>query len=288
MSGSQAFAEDLLGLKGRVALVTGGGGGIGRAIADTYAGLGMKVAVLEKDAGRASATAAALGSGHIVKQGDANDDAAVRALLAEVEQRFGALHVLVNNVGDYLGMHGDFDQSTEEQWDALYRVNLRHMFVVSRAALPLLKKSGPGTSIINLSTIEAHRGIPRLAVYGAFKAGVTGFTQSLAVEVGPFGIRVNAIAPETTDSLQVTATPRVPAENRKYMPLWFPIGRFGQPRDSAGAAVFLASESLSGWVSGHSVLVDGGALAAGAWLQNPQGGWTHLPIIDRDAYQPPR
>ena len=84
MSGSQAFAEDLLGLKGRVALVTGGGGGIGRAIADTYAGLGMTVAVLEKDAGRASATAAALGSGHIVKQGDANDDAAVKALLAEV------------------------------------------------------------------------------------------------------------------------------------------------------------------------------------------------------------
>jgi 3-oxoacyl-[acyl-carrier protein] reductase len=286
MTDSRTFAEDLIGLKGRVALVTGGGAGIGRSIAETYAGLGMKVAVLEKDPARADAVRKALGPDALVSIGDANDEAAVTVMLADVASRFGGLHVLVNNVGDYLGMHGNFEQSTEAQWDALYRVNLRHMFVVTRAALPLLKRSGPGVSIINLSTIEAFRGIPRLAVYGAFKAGVTGFTQSLAVEQGPNGIRVNAIAPETTDSEQVKATPRVPPENRQYMPLWFPVGRFGQPRDSAGAAVYLASENLSGWVSGSTVLVDGGALAAGAWLQLPGGGWTHLPIIDRDAYTP--
>jgi NAD(P)-dependent dehydrogenase (short-subunit alcohol dehydrogenase family) len=280
-------ADELLDLKGKVALITGGGGGIGRSIAETFAGLGMRVAVIEKDAERADALRTALaGSDALVVAADANDRAKVDETLAAVEQRFGALHVLVNNVGDFLGWRLKFEEMDESHWDALYQVNLRHMFVVTRAALPLLKRSGPGTGIINLSTIEAFRGIPTAVVYAAFKSAVTGFTQSLAVELGPDGIRVNAIAPETTNSLQVRATPRVPPENRPYIARWFPVGRFGEPEDSAGAAVYLASNRLSGWVSGSTILVDGGALAAGAWLQLPEGGWTHLPIIDRDGYAP--
>jgi NAD(P)-dependent dehydrogenase (short-subunit alcohol dehydrogenase family) len=98
---------------------------------------------------------------------------------------------------------------------------------------------------------------------------------------------VNAIAPETTDTEQVKATTRVPGTNKDHIARWFPIGRFGRPQDCAGAALFLASEKLSGWVSGATIHVDGGALAAGAWLQLPEGGWTHLPIIDRDGYIPP-
>ncbi len=97
---------------------------------------------------------------------------------------------------------------------------------------------------------------------------------------------MNAIAPETTNSEQVKATPRVPAENRDYIKRWFPIGRFGEGADSAGAAVFLASETLSGWVTGTTIHVDGGALAAGAWARLPGGGWTHLPIISVDGYTP--
>jgi NAD(P)-dependent dehydrogenase (short-subunit alcohol dehydrogenase family) len=179
-----------------------------------------------------------------------------------------------------------FGDTSEDQWDRLYRVNLRNMFVVTRAAIPLLRATGGG-SIINMSTIEAFRGIPRHTVYAAFKAAITGFTQSLAVELGPENIRVNAIAPETTDTEQVKAISRVPAANTDYIARWFPIGRFGKPQDCAGAAVFLASDLLSGWVSGATIHVDGGALAAGAWLQLPGGGWTHLPIIDRDGYKPP-
>jgi NAD(P)-dependent dehydrogenase (short-subunit alcohol dehydrogenase family) len=280
----------LVGLAGKVALVTGGGAGIGRSIAERFAAFGAKIAIIEIDPARAEAVRASLKDAEaeaLVITGNADDEDAVAAAMAEIDSRFGKLDILVNNVGDFLKMGGPFVNSTVDQWDALYRINLRHMFIVTRAAIPLMRKAGGG-SIINVSTIEAFRGIPRLTVYGAFKAAITGFTLSLSVELGPENIRVNAIAPETTNTEQVKATPRVPPANKDYVKRFFPIGRFGEPQDCAGAAVFLASDILSGWVSGTTIHVDGGALAAGAWLQLPQGGWTHLPIIDRDGYAPPQ
>jgi 3-oxoacyl-[acyl-carrier protein] reductase len=286
----QDKAAELTGLAGKVALITGGGAGIGRGIAEAFGALGMKIAILEIDPARAESVRAALedaGVETLAIVADADDVAQVAAALQQVDQRFGRLDVLVNNVGDFLMIRDRFGDTAEDQWDRLYRVNLRNMFVVTRAAIPLLRRAGGG-AIINISTIEAFRGIPFHTVYAAFKAGITGFTQSLAVELGPENIRVNAIAPETTNTEQVKATPRVPPANRAYIARWFPIGRFGEPSDCAGAAVFLASDVMSGWVSGATIHVDGGALAAGAWLQLPQGGWTHLPIIDRDGYAPPR
>lgn len=110
---------------------------------------------------------------------------------------------------------------------------------------------------------------------------------SLAGELGQDGIRVNAIAPETTDTAQITADSKVPPSNREYVKRWLPIGRFGRGQDSAGAALYLASEQLSGWGTGHSIIVDGGALAAGAWMRMPDNtNWTHLPIIIADGYSP--
>jgi len=277
----------LVGLTGKVALVTGGGAGIGLSIAECFAAFGARVAVIEIDAVRADAVRGLLGPEALVIAGDADDVDGVAAATAEIEARFGRLDIVVNNVGDFLMIRDKFGDTTEEQWDALYRVNLRNMFVVTRAAIPLLRKAGGG-SIINISTIEAFRGIPNHAVYATFKAAITGFTQSLAVELGPENIRVNAIAPETTNSEQVKATARVPAANKEHLARWFPIGRFGEPQDSAGAALFLASDVLSGWVSGTTIHVDGGALAAGSWLRMADGRWTHLPIIDRDGYSPPK
>ena len=277
---------ELIGLKGKVALITGGGAGIGRSIAENFVALGMKVAIIEIDPKRVEAVQAALGPDALVMTGDADDVAGVTAAMTAIEAKFGRLDVVVNNVGDFLMVRQGFGDTTEAQWDALYRVNLRNMFVVTRASIPLLRKSGSG-SVINISTIEAFRGIPKHTVYATFKAAITGFTQSLAVELGPENIRVNAIAPETTNSEQVKATVRVPPENKDHIRRWFPIGRFGEPQDSAGAAVFLASDVLSGWVSGTTIHVDGGALAAGSWLQLGDGAWTHLPVIDRDGYKPP-
>ena len=277
----------LIGLGGKVALVTGGGAGIGLATSQMLAEAGMSVVVAEIDPARAADARAALGDGHLVIEADVRSASEVERIFAAIRDTHGRLDVVVNNVGDFLRMQAPFEETTEDQWDQLYRVLLHHVFLVTRAAIPVMRDGGGG-SLINISTIEAFRGIPNLAVYAAFKAALTGFTQSLAVELGKDNIRVNAIAPETTNSAQVVATPRVPEANRDYIGRWFPIGRFGEGADTAGAVLYLASDRLSGWVSGTTIHVDGGALAAGAWARLPDGkGWTHLPIIVSDGYTPP-
>ncbi len=134
-------------------------------------------------------------------------------------------------------------------------------------------------NIINVSTIEAFRGIPNCAVYSAYNCAITGFTRSLALELGPEQIRVNAIAPETTETLQVRPSSWIPEEHRHREPYWIPLGRFGRPDDAAGCAVFLASE-LSAWVTGTTIHLDGGALAAGGFYRTPGGRWTNLPIVE--------
>jgi len=282
--------KSILGLAGKVALITGGGAGIGRATAELLAEAGMRIAVAEIDPARAADVSTSLeasGAEHLVIEADVRERADVARVVEQIKSTFGQLDVLVNNVGDYLGYKSYFVDSSEEEWDELYRINLLHMFRMTHAAIPLMKSSGKGGSIINLSTVEAFRGIPLTTVYAAFNAAITGFTQSLAVELGQDNIRVNAVAPETTNSAQITATPKVPPENRDYMKRWFPIGRFGEGEDSAGAVAFLASARLSGWVSGTTIVVDGGALAAGAWMRLPDNeSWTHLPIIEADGYTP--
>jgi NAD(P)-dependent dehydrogenase (short-subunit alcohol dehydrogenase family) len=268
-------------LRGRTALVTGGGAGIGRAIVDAYVALGARVVVAEIDAARVDELGAHLGrapAGHWVVRCDVRDDAQVAALLEGVAERCGSLDVLVNNVGDFLLNVQPFEQTGPADWDALYGINLRHVFAVTRGAIPLLRKAANGASIINVSTIEAFRGIPFCAVYSAFKAAITGFTRSLAIELGPSGIRVNAIAPETTETEQVKPSVFIKPQYRELIPRWTPLGRFGLPSDVAGCAVFLATD-LSAWVTGTTVNVDGGALAAGGFYRTPQGQWTNVPVV---------
>jgi NAD(P)-dependent dehydrogenase (short-subunit alcohol dehydrogenase family) len=271
--------ETIVSLDGKVALVTGGGAGIGRAIVDDFVALGARVIVAEINPAHVATLRADLGDEHLVEHIDVTEAAEVETLLAKIGEKFGRLDILVNNVGHYLGIRGPFEDSDATQWDALYRINLLHIFLVTKAAIPLMRAGARGGSIINLSTIEAFRGIPMLAVYSAFKAAITGLTRSLALELGPDGIRVNAIASETTESEQVDAWNRVPEGRKDHIARWFPIGRFGRPKDSAGAAVYLASE-LSGWVTGTTIHVDGGALAAGSYYRTPSGAWTHTPYID--------
>ena len=280
----------MLDFKHRVALVTGGGAGIGRATAELFGELGAQVAVLEIDADRCKKVRSRLSEARVdalVQRGDAADAADVDALLSAVDARFGRLDVLVNNVGDFLGMAAPFADTTPAGWDALYRVNLHHVFLVTHAALPLLRRTGAGGSIINVSTIEAFRGIPNAAVYSAFKSAITGFTRSLALELAPEGIRVNAIAPETTETEQVPISSWIPEEYKDLVPRFIPLGRYGQPRDVAGSAVFLASE-LASWITGTTINLDGGALAAGGWRQTRDGRWTNRPVIEANAHRTPR
>jgi NAD(P)-dependent dehydrogenase (short-subunit alcohol dehydrogenase family) len=267
-------------LDGKVAVVTGGGGGIGRGISESFAAHGARVVIAERDATRARETAEAIGkAGGETRECvvDVQERSQVEELLRATLSAYGRIDVLVNNVGDFLGSK-PFAQTSEDEWEALYRINLKHVFTCCRAFVPVLVEQGQGGSIINISTIEAFRGIPNCAVYSAFNCGITGFTRSLALELGPQRIRVNAIAPETTETLQVPIHRWIAPAHRDRVPYWTPLGRFGTPDDLAGAALFLASD-LSAWVTGTTIHVDGGALAAGGFYRTPSGSWTNLPVV---------
>lgn len=272
-------------LQGKRALVTGGAAGIGAAIARAYAELGAHVAVLDRDAERIARARETMPQRTVFLQADVSDSGEARHAVAEAGRQLGGLDLLVNNVGGGLGRRKSFAESTEAEWEALYGVNLKHMFLVTHAALPLLRAVGGG-SIINISTIEAFRGIPVSTVYSAFKSGVTGFTRSLALELAADRIRVNAIAPETTHTEYVDLNAWLHPEHRDKVDTWIPLGRFGLPDDAAGAAVFLASE-LSSWITGTTINLDGGALAACGWVRMPDGRWTHRPVVTGSAYRNP-
>lgn len=261
---------------GKTVLVTGGGVGIGRAIAEAFAGAGAQVVIAEIDPANADAAEAAMPSARVIRC-DVRQRG-VGAMLAErIAAETGRLDVLVNNVGHFVHAR-PFAMLEDEEAEEILDVNLGQMLRMTRAMIPLLRKGAPGSSIINVTSIEAHRGIPYCSVYAAAKWAVTGFTKSLALELGPEGIRVNTIAPETTDTPQVALDTMIPPENRAHEERWIPLGRFGRPSDCAGAALYLASP-LAAWVTGSAINIDGGALAAAGWYRTPQGEWTNVPLI---------
>lgn len=275
----------MIDFKNKTVLVTGGGAGIGRAIAQTFGEAGARVVVAEIDPARVTEIRKLLqeaGVEALVVETDVTKGAAVAALADAVEQRFGGLDVLINNVGDFL-MAKPFEQFSDEETERVYAVNLRQVFSVTRAMLPLLRRRGAGGSIISLSSIEGFRGAPSCVLYAAFKAAIGGFTKSLALELAPEGLRVNAIAPETTETPQVPVSLAIPEQHKHNIPRWIPLGRFGTPHDCAGAALYLASP-LASWVTGTTLHVDGGALAAGGWMRDPQGAWTVLPLISGNGF----
>lgn len=266
----------MLDYTGKTVLVTGGGVGIGRGIAEGFAKAGAKLVIAEIDPERAAAVAAALPDAEVVVC-DVLDRATPALLAQRVEQVAGKLDVLVNNVGHFV--HAlPFAMLSGDQVDEILDVNLGQLLRMTGAMLPLLRKAAPGSSIINVTSIEAYRGIPYCTVYAAAKAGIAGFTKSLALELAPEGIRVNDIAPETTDTPQVALDVMIPPENRANMDKWIPLGRFGRPEDCAGAALYLASP-LASWVTGSAIHVDGGALAAAGWTRTPTGEWTVVPMV---------
>jgi 3-oxoacyl-[acyl-carrier protein] reductase len=264
---------------GKTVLVTGGGAGIGRAIAEAFAGQGARLIIAEIDPDRAADAAAAFGDAAAVHVVDVTDRAAVRALASTIA---GPVDVLVNNVGHFLAAK-PFETLEDDEIDAILGVNLLSVITVTRALLPHLRAAGPGASIINLTSIEGFRGIPNCSIYAAAKAGIAGLTKSLALELAPAGIRINDIAPETTETPQVPVTFMIAAEHRPHIERWIPLGRFGQPADCAGAALYLASP-LASWVTGTTIHVDGGALAAAGWTRDPKGNWTIVPVVTGNGF----
>lgn len=272
-------------LDGATALVTGGGGGIGEAISLLFASHGARVMVLEIDGGRAAATVA-----EIRRQGgiaealvaDATAPAAPAAARRAVEASFGPLDILVNNVGDYRPRSGEFATSDPANWEGLFQINLGHVMRMTHEFLPGMLERSSGT-IINLSSVEGLRGYPPDPVYGSMKAAVVQFTKSLGVQVAARGVRVNGIAPDVTQTLQVPYDAWIPPEQEHLWPSWVPAGRKAMPVDQALTALYLASD-LSRMIPGLTLPVDGGTVAAGGWYltSGDDGGpvkWTNRPMI---------
>ena len=255
-------------LDGRVAVVTGGGDGIGGAVSTLFARHGAVVEIAEIDPERAARTcgeieeAGGRAHAHIV---DVTDPSDVGRLAADVLDEHGRVDVLVNNVGDYRPLVR-FEESGPESWSAMYGINLLHVLSVTRAFLPAMTARGSG-SIVNVHSVEGMRGYPGDPVYAAMKAAVAHFTTSLAVTVGRKGVRVNGIGPDLTQTPQVdylTGYEDVEA----LWASWAPVGRLGWPEDQARVALFLASD-LSSFVTGHNIPVDGGTRAGGGWFYSP-------------------
>ena len=254
-------------LSGQIALVTGGGAGIGRGTSAVLAAAGARVIVADIDDAAACDTVAAIvADGGIAESVtiDVRDPAAVHAMADQVLAAHGHLDVLVNNVGHYIGAQS-FEKSEPAHWDALHAVNFAHVLTCTREFLPAMLERGSG-SIINVSSVEGLRGYPPDPVYGAYKAAVIHFTRCLALDVAGRGVRVNAIAPDVTQTPQVDYEHRIPADQWERWSVWVPVGRVGEPADNADVVLFLASD-LSRWVTGHVIPTDGGTLAAGGWFR---------------------
>ena len=242
-----------------VALVTGGGSGIGRAIAERFAAEGARVVVADRNGDGAAETVdriAAAGGEALAVTTDVTDGAAVAALAEAAESRFGRVDVLVNNAGFAVG--DDILTMDEATWARNLDVNLTGVYRCCRVILPGMLDRGRG-AIVNVSSVNGLTGLGEEG-YAAAKAGLINLTQNLALKVGPQGVRVNALAPGTirtpiwNDRLAAD-----PAVFDRLVP-WYPLGRIGEPDDVASAALFLASAEAA-WITGVVLPVDGGLLA---------------------------
>lgn len=264
---AMALAPDVFRLDGRVAVVTGAARGIGRAIAGAFAAFGADVAMCDRDAeGLDNVRREIEGMGRKVTPGvlDVRDVEAVARFAAEVEAAHGRVDVLVNNAGG--GFQASVFEVSPKGEAALAAENFTSALACIRAFVPLMPppdadQRGGGGSIINITSIEAHRAAPGYAVYAAMKAALTNLTMSLALELGDRRIRVNCIAPDV-----------IPTPGIGELDVDTPLPYAGHPDDVAAAAIYLAS-SASGFVTGVVIHVDGGNLAAAGWKRAADGSF---------------
>jgi NAD(P)-dependent dehydrogenase (short-subunit alcohol dehydrogenase family) len=252
-------------LTGRVAIVTGGGSGIGRGIANGFAAFGARVAIWEQDevtCAEAATEVGGLGITTDVRDPDQVDDALARTI-AEL----GPASILVNNAGGVFS--SPLLETTPKGWDALLRSNLGHVLLCTQRVARSMVDTGTSGSIINITSIEGTRAAPGYAAYAAAKAGVINLTKTAALELAPHGIRVNALAPDIT--LTEGLIQVAPEGAAEHLGAVVPMGRTGDVDEMAGAAVFLAS-ALSSYVTGQTIHVDGGTAAAGGWYPHPDHG----------------
>lgn len=248
--------KDMINLNGHVAIVTGAGAGIGRAIAETFARAGAALMVSD----RTAETAAKVADGIVAAGGraisiacDVTSDAALEALVNATVQAFGKVTILVNNAGG--GGPKPFDMPMDDfTW--AYKLNVFSIFRLSQLCAPQIEKAGGG-AVLNISSMAGENKNQRMTSYGSSKAAVNHLTRNMAFDLGPKKIRVNAIAPGAikTDALATVLTPEIEKAMLKHTPL----GRLGETSDIANAALFLCSPAAE-WVSGQVLTVSGGGV----------------------------
>ena len=242
------------GLEGKVALVTGAGRGIGKAIAERLAAEGAKVAVADIDPATAAATAAEIGRGAIAVTMDVTDGASVRDAVAETAKHLGPIDVLVNNAGwDKIE---PFVKSQEETWDRVIAINLKGPIRCARAVLDWMIERRSG-KIVSIGSDAGRVGSSGEAVYSAAKAGVIGFGRTLAREVARYGINVNVVCPGPTNTPLLQETIGANEKLMASLKQAIPLGRTGEPDDLASAVAFLASDD-AGFITGQTLSVSGG------------------------------
>lgn len=246
----------------KVALVTGAAAGIGAACAKRLAGDSIAVGVLDLDAGRCAGTVAAIeaaGGAAIALGADISDRAQVRAALAALRAAFGPVTIVVNNAG--VTGFTPFEEITEEQWDLIYRVNVKGTYIVTQEVLPDMKAARWGR-IVNISSSSGQTGAVNMVHYSSSKGAVITMTRSLAQELGPLGITVNNIPPGSVMGTIMSEANRARFNlSEETLASTLPVRRLGEPEDIANACAWLCSEA-SGYVTGQTIGVNGGRVVS--------------------------
>src|SRR5579862_712765 len=282
------FLEERAGLAGKVALIAGGGGGLGRAVALDFARAGVELALCDRNAGLLDTTvtdAEREGVRVVSRTMDARDPEALTAFFEQADAEFGRLDVLVNVVGGTFRQ--PFAESSPRGWDAIIRTNFTWLLHSTKLALDRMRAGGRGGSIISITSIEGHRAAPNYAVYAGMKAAVTNFSRSLALEIAPDGVRINTIAPDmvpTEGVMSMTGSTLAAGYGGSLSTdIAIPMRRIGRYEDVGNAALFLASD-LSNYITGETLHPDGGAHASAGWFNWPGTGWGNTPppwVVDR-------
>ena len=248
-------------LRGKVAVVTGAGGGFGEGIARRFAAEGARVVVADINAAAARKVALEIGEGTVAVAGDVSKAKDVGLMVSAAVDRFGGLDVVVNNAG-ITHRNQPMLNVPEDEFDRVYAVNVKSIYHMAQAAIPVLRQQGRGGSIINISSTAGIRPRPGLVWYNGTKGAVNTMTQCMAIELAPDNIRVNAICPvlgATGLTELFMGQPDSPEVRQKFMST-IPLGRMSQPSDIANACVWLAEDATS-FITGVLLPVDGGRTA---------------------------
>lgn len=238
----------------RIAIVTGGSSGIGLAIAEKFVQAGIQTIIIGRDAEKLSAAGDQLGPLCRPIAQDLNDLAAIPALVNDIALEYGRIDILVNNAG--INMKKEFTDVTDEEFAGILHTNLQSVFAVCREVARVMIPQGKG-NIINISSMAAQYGIPKVIAYTASKSAIEGMTKAMAVELSPMGILVNCIAPGFIATDMSSKALNGDAERKQKVFARTPLGRLGEPADIGDAALFLASDQAK-YVTGVVLPIDGG------------------------------